>query len=448
MKNSNTEKEVVDLVSVSEVDLLTGLLNRQQFEHHLHNLSNLTMQTNIEHALCHIDIDSFNAINDVHGQAAGDALLCSVTKLIQSCIRQQDVLGRLGGDEFGLIINGCNYDNAIRIANLIRESIKNFEISLGHEMFGVTASIGVAIVNSESEDFTAHMVHAGVACHTAKISGKDRVQVYQDTDRLINSYHDDMKWINKINAALDKNHFQLYAQAVKPIQDDVTENKCACEVLLRLKDKSNEIIAPGKLLAVATRHNMASRIDEWVIENTFIFLQKNVEFMNDHSMIMINLSGQSLGDEKILELIIEKLNDAQFPSSKLCFEITEAATIENLYAAVNFINTVKSKFGCLFALDDFGSGFSSFKYIKELPVDVIKIDGSFVKDMLNDPVSEIMIRSLNDIAQVTNKQTIAEWVEQRAVLDALQHIGVNYAQGFFLGEPLPLRDFVNCGKKA
>jgi EAL domain-containing protein (putative c-di-GMP-specific phosphodiesterase class I) len=282
-----------------------------------------------------------------------------------------------------------------------------------------------------------------VACFAAKRAGGDRVRVYQDNDKQISLQHDDMKWFDRINKALDKNQFCLYAQPIVPLA--INENikmKPACEILLRMKDKTGNIIIPDKFLPVAIRYNLASRVDSWVVKSAINCLSRFPEYTSQCSMVTINLTGQSIGDEEFLDNLISILKVANFETSLLCFEITETAAIDNLPVAIHFINTIKNNFSCLFALDDFGSGFASYKYIRELPVDIVKIDGEFVKNMTTDPVSEILIKSLNDIAQVCHKKTIAEWVEDKVVFDKLQAMGLDYAQGYYLGKPIPIDEYM------
>lgn len=441
MKEQDSIRNGADEYSSAEFDQLTGAMNRFQFEQILRKLNDDAIHKKHEHALFQIDIDSFKVVNDVHGNAAGDALLCSITKIISNCIQNEDIIARLGNDEFGVIIKNCSYGKAHIIGNTIRESIKHYRVYNGKSKYGVTVSIGVAMINTQTPDYATLLRNADVACHVAKYPG-DKVHIYHNNDRLIATYHEDMKWINTINHAFDNDLFEIYTQRIFPLSyNDATEKPILCEVLLRLKDQNGKIILPGKFLPIAARHNMASRIDYWVIRSVINILEKKY-ITKQCSKIMINLSGQSLGDEMILDYLMKRLAQVNFPTDSLCFEITEAETIKNFSSAINFINKVKNKFGCLFALDDFGSGFSSFKYIKELPVDIIKIDGSFVKDILTEPVSEIMIRSLNDIAKVTDKKTIAEWVESKEVLNALQKMEVDYAQGYFLGEPVPFCQFM------
>ncbi len=443
MKENDIIKYETDMSLSGDLDQLTGLMNRFQFEQKLKQLVEDTRSTRYEHALFQIDIDSFKVVNDVHGNAAGDALLCSITNIIGSCIQSEDLISRLGNDEFGVIIKHCSYGKAHLIGNTIRESIKHYRVSSNQNKYGVTVSIGVTMISSETPDYATVLRNAGVACYVAKYPG-DKVHIYHHNDRLIATYHEDMKWINNINNAFDNDLFELYTQRIFPLSKNNEKDKSVlCEILLRLKDQDGNIILPGKFLPVAARHNMASRIDYWVIRTVINLLEQKT--LSKHcSKIMINLSGQSLGDEMILDYLMERLERVEFPTESLCFEITEAETIKNFSSAINFINKVKNKYGCLFALDDFGSGFSSFKYIKELPVDIIKIDGSFVKDILTEPVSEIMIRSLNDIAKVTHKKTIAEWVESEEVFNTLQKLGVDYAQGYFLGEPVPFSEFTDA----
>lgn len=430
-------------VKAENRDSLTGLINRSQFEHELKSLYISSSFDKQQHTFCYIDLDLFKVVNDLYGHDAGDSLICAISKIIKNHIHYNDTLARLGGDEFGLIIKHCNLERSEQIANLIRECIRSFRLKIENDVFGVSVSIGIVLINSETKNISDLMKQADIACFAAKRAGRDRIQIYRNDDKQITLEHDDMIWFNRINNALDNNQFCLFFQPIIALMStELSKLPPACEILLRMKNENGEVILPGEFLPPAIRYGLASRIDRWVICSVFDYLDNHIEFIDKYSIITINLSGQSLGNKELLDFLSSRLASIKYPKNTLCFEITETEAIENIAMAIEFITTLKDKFGCLFALDDFGSGFSSFQYIRELPVDIVKIDGSFVKDMDKDPFSKILVKALNDISQVCNKITVAEWVENKNTLDEIQALGVNYAQGNYLAKPVSIKEIM------
>jgi diguanylate cyclase (GGDEF)-like protein/PAS domain S-box-containing protein len=422
-------------------DALTDLVNRREFERRLERVLINVEEEESEHALLFIDLDQFKVINDTCGHISGDELLHQLANLMEDKIRQRDTLARLGGDEFGVLMEHCNMDQAMRVANVIREAVENYRFVWGDNTFGVGASIGLTPINITSGNITEILKQADAACYAAKESGRNRVHMYHDGDTSLAKRHGEMQWVARINSALEDNRFHLYAQ---PIMHTANSDVTHYELLLRMEDEDGAIIPPGAFLPAAERYNLISKLDRWVLDAAFQWLNDVPESREFISFCSINLSGQNLGDEQFRTYVINKLKESNIQPDKVCFEITETAAIANLANAMDFIITLKDM-GCLFALDDFGSGVSSFAYLKNLPVDYLKIDGMFVKDIVDDPIDFAMVKSINEIGHVMGKKTIAEFVENEAILNKLREIGVDYAQGYGIGMPVPL-EFISSNK--
>jgi len=415
-------------------DALTDLVNRREFERRLDRVVEDIEIEKSEHALLYIDLDQFKIVNDTCGHTAGDELLHQIANVMEEKIRQRDTLARIGGDEFGVLMEHCKIEQAMRVANVIREAVEEFRFVWGDKIFSVGASIGVTTITLLSKDVTEILKQADAACYAAKESGRNRVHLYNEKDTSLANRYGDMQWVSRISSALEENRFHLYAQPIMNIENSETTHY---ELLLRMEDEAGAIIPPGAFLPAAERYNLISKLDRWVINTAFQWLTDFPESREHISFCSINVSGQNLGDDQFRDYVMEKLKETKIDTSKVCFEITETAAIANLSNAMDFIITLKSM-GCLFALDDFGSGVSSFAYLKNLPVDYLKIDGMFVKDIVEDPIDFAMVRSINEIGHVMGKKTIAEFVEDDAILDKLRSIGVDYAQGYGIGMPAPL----------
>lgn len=415
-------------------DSLTDLVNRREFERRLDRVVDNVEEEKSEHALLYIDLDQFKFVNDTCGHTAGDELLHQVSNIMEEKLRQRDTLARIGGDEFAVLMEHCKIKQAMRVADLIREAVEEFRFVWEEQSFNIGASIGVTPINILSANATEIMKQADAACYAAKESGRNRVHLYHEKDTSLANRYGDMQWVTRINSALEENRFQLYAQ---PIMDIENSNTTHYELLLRMKDEAGAIIPPGAFLPAAERYNLISKLDRWVLNTAFQWLTDFPESRKHISFCSINVSGQNLGDDQFRTYVMEKLKETKVDARKICFEITETAAIANLNNAMEFIVTLKSM-GCLFALDDFGSGVSSFAYLKNLPVDYLKIDGMFVKDIVDDPIDFAMVKSINEIGHVMGKKTIAEFVENDAILDKLRSIGVDYAQGYGIGMPAPL----------
>ena len=422
-------------------DALTDLVNRTEFENFLKKAVEYTKITKEEHALCYLDLDQFKVVNDTCGHIAGDELLRQLSTLLKNNMRQYDILARLGGDEFGILIHDCTLDKAVIAVEKIRVCIQDFNFAWEGNSFSVGVSIGVTTINSTSGNHVELLKEADSACFAAKDKGRNRVHIFHPDDEELAQRQGEMQWVGRINRALDEQRLCLFGQIIKPINDQLKHEGYHFETLLRLKDHNGNIIPPGAFLPSAERYNLSPTLDRWVCSTVLEWLAGHPDFLQDLSACSINLSGLSLSDETFLDFIINELSHWSVVPSKICFEITETAAISNLSNATKFINKLKKE-GCLFSLDDFGSGLSSFGYLKNLPVDFLKIDGLFVKNIESDPVDLAMVRSINEVGHVIGKKTIAEFVENQNIIDILKEIGVDYVQGYCIGKPVPLEELL------
>src|SRR5246500_5544364 len=384
------------------------------------------------YALCYLDIDQFKIVNDTCGHSAGDALLGQVGALLKSKVRWRDTLSRLGGDEFGILLESCSLDEAMHTAETLREGVRNFRFTWEDRVFRLGASIGVVPITADNEDVASILSAADSACQAAKESGRNRVHSFAENDIELMRRRREMQWAARINAALEEGRFELYRMAISPLQR--VETGAHYELLLRLKDETGRIVAPNDFIAAAERYGITPAIDRWVIENAFRWLVSEADEREKLLMCSINLSGQSLGDDKFLPFVIDQFHRSGLDAKKICFEITETAAVASFSQANRFIQALK-ELGCKFALDDFGTGLSSFGYLKHFPVDFLKIDGSFVREILRDPIDREMVRSINEIGHLTGKQTIAEFAENAEIIQMLTSLGVDYAQGYGVAQP-------------
>ena len=413
-------------------DVLTGLVNRREFETRLERALKSAKARETSYALCYIDLDQFKIVNDTCGHSAGDALLGQVGALLKSKVRWRDTLARLGGDEFGVLLESCSLEEALRTAESLREAIRNFRYTWEDRTFRLGCSIGVVPITAENEDVASVLSAADSACGAAKESGRNRVHCFEENDIDLMRRRREMQWAARINNALEESRFELFRMTILPLQvEDAGEH---FELLLRMRDESGKIVAPDQFIAAAERYGITPSIDRWVIDSAFRWLVSEADERRRLTMCSINLSGQSLGDDKFLPYVIEQFHRSGIDGSKICFEITETAAIANFSQASRFIQALK-ELGCKFALDDFGTGLSSFGYLKHFPVDFLKIDGSFVKGVLHDPIDREMVRSINEIGHLTGKQTIAEWAENAEIIEVLRGLGVDYAQGYGVSQP-------------
>jgi diguanylate cyclase (GGDEF)-like protein/PAS domain S-box-containing protein len=421
-------------------DALTSLLNRREFEIRLQRILETAKSDKSEHALCYLDLDQFKIINDTCGHVAGDELLRQIGTLLQSDVRQRDTLARLGGDEFGVLMEHCSLKHAERAVDKLRQSIEGFKFAWKDRSFPIGVSIGLVPITSTSISTIELMIQADAACYAAKDMGRNRIHVYHEEDTELARRHGEMQWVSQINHAIEHGKLRLFFQQIAPLTKKREGEHY--ELLLRMVDENQKLILPGAFLGAAERYNLSTQIDRWVFDHYIDRLMKYPEHINNLFQCSINLSALSLGDEEFLHYLVRRFDETNIPPDKICFEITETAAISNFSSAVRFIQTLKAK-GCRFSLDDFGSGLSSFAYLKNLPVDYLKIDGMFVKDIDKDPIDFAMVKSISDIGNVMGKLTIAEFVENKTILKQIKKLGIDYAQGYEINSPEPIENILN-----
>lgn len=421
-------------------DLLTGLVNRREFESRVERALKSAKAREASYALLFLDLDQFKIINDTCGHGAGDTLLGQVGALLKAKVRWRDTLSRLGGDEFGVLLESCSLDEAMRTAEGLREALRNFRFTWEDRVFRLGASIGVVPITADNEDVASILSAADSACQAAKEGGRNRVHSFAENDIELMRRRREMQWAARINAALDEGRFELYRMMIQPLQRP--EKGLHYELLLRMRDENGRMVSPNDFIAAAERYGITPNIDRWVIENAFRWLLSDSDEREKLDLCAINLSGQSLGDDKFLPFVIEQFHKFGIEASKICFEITETAAVANFSQANRFIQSLK-ELGCKFSLDDFGTGLSSFGYLKHFPVDFLKIDGSFVREILHDPIDREMVRSINEIGHLTGKLVVAEFAENAEIIQMLTSLGVDYAQGYGIGQPQRVLKAVN-----
>lgn len=418
-------------------DSLTHLINRKEFERLLNDAVTNAATERRQHALLYLDLDQFKVVNDTCGHMAGDELLCQLTAILNYSLRKGDTLARLGGDEFGILLNNCRPTPSTHVADQLLEATRNFRFVWSDKIFTVSASIGIFPIDRYTRNTATALSAADAACYTAKDSGRNRYHIYEKESSELQQNFGEMNWVAKITEALEQNKFQLFFQPINPVNPGDNSLEPHCEILIRMKQEDGKLAPPGAFLPAAERFGLSTALDRWVIGATFDWINRHSQRIDRLGVFSINLSGTSLGDSMILEYITSRLASAQFDPSAICFEITETAAISNISMAREFIEILQTH-GCRFALDDFGSGLSSFAYLKQLPVDYLKIDGTFVRDIANDPLDLAMVNAINQIGKIMGKKTIAEFVEDQITVEHLKDIGVDYVQGYHIGKPQPL----------
>ena len=419
-------------------DVLTELVNRAEFENRLSRSLKSAKAMETSYAVLYLDLDQFKIVNDACGHSAGDQLLKQVGALLKSKIRWRDTLARLGGDEFGVLLESCTMDEAMRTAEILRNVISDFRFTWDDRTFRLGASIGVVPITPATDDVAALLTAADSACAAAKDAGRNRVYSYQENDIDLMKRRKEMQWAARISNALEENRFELFRQTIKPLQTGL-DIGAHYELLLRMRDENGALVAPDLFIVAAERYGLTPRIDRWVITHALRWLVSEADERQRLALCSINLSGRSLADEKFLPFVIDQFRHSGIDGRLICFEITETAAIASYSQANRFIHSLK-EIGCRFALDDFGTGLSSFGYLKHFPVDFLKIDGSFVKEILHDPIDREMVRSINEIGHLTGKQTIAEFAENTEIITMLRGMGVDYAQGYGVDKPKQLHE--------
>lgn len=431
-----------ELAYQAKHDMLTGLMNRRAFEHHLEIvMERIPEQTDEPHWLCYLDLDQFKLINDTCGHLAGDELLKKIARTLQVQIRDVDLLARMGGDEFAILLNRCTADDAAQTIERIRQAIASMPFSWASKSFGTSGSFGLIPITQENSTLYELMSAADTACYVAKDDGRNRIHIYSSGDGATARRTGEMHWVQRIKQALAENRFVLYHQPIAALQGTVYS--VHSEILVRMLDEDNTIIPPMSFIPAAERYNLMADIDRWVVHNALHALRETMlSAAPGTCTIAINLSAQSLCDDSFLPYVLRELDTLHFDPHHLCFEITETCAISNLSRAIHFMSTLRTR-GCRFALDDFGSGLSSFSYLKNLSVEYLKIDGSFVRDIEHDAMDLAMVDSINQIGHVAGTQTIAEYVENTAILEKLRRLGVDFAQGYGIARPEPLHFLIS-----
>ncbi len=417
-------------------DALTGLVNRREFERRLEQALASAKQYQTHHALCYLDLDQFKLVNDTVGHAAGDELLKQIRGLMKHQFRDRDTVARLGGDEFGLLLNHCPLDQAAVIAQTLVSNIRDYRFVWKGRIFQIGASIGITPVTATAEDTDQLLSQADVACYAAKERGRNQVRIYRQEDSEPSQRHGELLRAAKLKQALEQGQFRLYRQPIIPLASD-RNRPTRYEVLLRLLDEDNELLLPGTFIPAAERYGLMGMIDRWVIRKAFQRLAEGPG--GEYSEIAINVSGNSLNDEAFPAFVQGQFSEFGLPPQRVCFEITETAAIHCLSRATKFMSMLRKQ-GSHLALDDFGSGLSSFRYLKTFPVNYLKIDGSFVRDMLENHGSCALVTAINQAGHAMNLKTIAEYAQSQAIVERLQELGVDYAQGYALGRPEPWND--------
>ena len=430
------------LTHQAQHDDLTGLINRREFEVRLERSLKSVHEHGVQHVFCYLDLDQFKLVNDTCGHSAGDELLKQVSVLLANRMRDRDTLARLGGDEFGLLLENCSLADANQITNALLKLVRDYRFIHTDKIFNIGVSIGIVVVNAGFENVSDIIHAADMACYSAKNAGRNQSFLFSPGDVEVKQRQSAVEAISDITDEIDDEQFMLYCQPIVPLSSSVPQQH-HYEVLIRKISLEGHIMLPVTFIPSAERYLLMPNIDRWVIKNTFSTYRQLLNASNEkcNYVFSINLSGTSLGDKSLLGYIREQFAIYAIPPQSICFEITETAAIVNLKNTINLFTALR-KLGCSFALDDFGSGMSSFMYLKNFEVDYLKIDGSFVKDMHVNKIDHAMVRSIHSVAEAMNIKTVAEFVENDAILKELKIIGVHYGQGLHLGSPLPIKRLI------
>jgi diguanylate cyclase (GGDEF)-like protein len=425
----------VEYVIEKSFDAMTGLMNRSGFEAQLHEAWKNLDSDNDAHQLIYFDLDNLQLVNDTFGRKAGDEVIMRFSRLLEQDLPRSAVLSRLTGDDFCVLLTHADTDRGVEFANEVREKARSLRYLEGDKSLQVTISIGVSAYNRSSGDEGAALTAARMACEAAKDHGRDRIEVYDEQNHSIIRRHDDMQLVAQIQQALDSDGFTLLAQPITSLttKDDVPRY----EVLLRMKDSDGSSVASSAFFSAAERYQLMPQIDRWVVSATIASIAATPRVVEDLGAVFsVNLSGQSLSDDDILEFIEDEIREAGIPAATLGFEVTESAAVSNLAKAQTLIDALRQH-GCSIALDDFGAGLSSFAYLKNFAVDILKIDGGFIRDITDNRISESMVAAITQVAKVMDLVTVAEYVESEKTRKLISELGVDFAQGHAIGKPVP-----------
>jgi diguanylate cyclase (GGDEF)-like protein/PAS domain S-box-containing protein len=419
-------------------DALTGLVNRREFELRLQRALELTQATGATHAVLYLDLDRFKSVNDTCGHVAGDELLRQLGQMLAQRVRTLDVVARLGGDEFAVLLHNCGSADAMQVANTLLQSVAQFQFVWGTRTFNLGVSIGVVAIHTQMRRLSQVMSAADAACYAAKDHGRNRVVLYEEDATTVSRRDSEAEWVARAKRALSDNRLFLEAQPIVPLQSGGADPP-HYELLVRMRDDSGRAVPPGAFLPAVERSNLSVRYDRWIIMHALQWIARNPAALGRVDRFFINLSRDSVADAETPAFVRRALAEAGVDPRRVGFEVAESVAIGNLTRANNLIGELR-RLGCAFGLDDFGSGVSSFAYLKALGADYLKIDGMFVGNISQDKVDHAMVRSIKEIGHVMGRRIIAEAVESEAVLEKLREIGVDYAQGFAVGVPRPLEE--------
>jgi len=417
-------------------DALTGLVNRREFERRLEEAIDSGHRGDGQHVLCYLDLDRFKLVNDTSGHVAGDSMLREVAKLLRDAVRDSDTVGRLGGDEFGLLLIGCPLDKARQIADDLTRAVSDYRFVWKDKIFNIGVSVGLVEISRESGTLEELLAAADTACYVAKKQGSGRVAVYSARDEALARHTGEIQWLQRLQSALKENRFHLYHQVIVPAHGEASGP--AMEVLIRLQDEAGHELLPSEFMRAAERYRLMGLVDRWVVQTTLAAIGRGAIPVQANRSVAINISGQTLGDVQFLEFVVECFDSTGAAPAQVCFEITESAVIANLDHARRFVGVLHGM-GCQFALDDFGSGVGSFSNLKNLPIDYLKIDGSFMRNLSRDSVNQAMVTAMIKLARTLNFKVIAEQVEDSAAAETARQMGVDYLQGYAIGRPQPLQ---------
>jgi diguanylate cyclase (GGDEF)-like protein len=430
----------ISKIVLTNNDSLTGLMKLHAMEKMISRAIATAREQGIYHCFLNVDLDQLHVINDSYGRETGNLAIAQTARLLKHNLRSTDSIGYLNEGKFGVLLENCRGEQGLRVAEAVRRRIEESSADIGPADLVLRATVGGVAIGPDTTTIDAVLESAEIARDSAKEEGGNRVQFYSSCDQGLNRRKEHMQWVNGIQNALRNDRFRIYYQEIQPL---VTEDvRLHFEVLLRMEGENGDLIGPGAFIPPAERYNLMPAIDRWVIENTFKLLSEHMDAgKTANCLAAINLSGQSLADTELVKFIEDKLRKYHVEPESICFEITETSAIANLELAIGLVSRLRSM-GCSLSLDDFGTGLSSFSYLKQLPVNYLKIDGSFVRQILEDKISHAMVSSISQIGHIMGLRTIAEFVENKAIMEQLTLIGVDYVQGYAIGAPRPLAPFL------